>query len=125
MGLTDFRPLLFVAVNGLPLGLGPFSAISSVRVSDASGFESDTCEIQWSNAGLAGLFGMPMPGAEIAIGMGSGFNFRMMGKYIADEIEEANTPRTITVTGRAKATGETENGWAPIKIGRASCRERV
>lgn len=114
MGLIDFRPVLAVTVNGIPLALGPFSALSSVRVTDTSGLESDTCEIVFSNSGIGGLFAMPEPGAEIAVAMGAGFSLRQMGVFVADEVEEMAPPRVISIVGRAKAQGETQSGWAPI-----------
>ena len=114
MGIADFLPLFAVTVNGVPLGLGTVSSLSSIRVTDASGLESDTCELVFTNGGLGALFGMPSPGAEIFVAMGAGLAFRNMGIYVADEVEESGPPRVISVVGRAKAQGETQSGWAPI-----------
>ena len=114
MGLTDFRPLLQVSLNGIPLGGFLFSNISSVRVTDAAGFESDTCEITFSNTSAFGRIAMPEPGALIEIGLGYLGKFKAMGLYVADEIEESSPPRQIIVTGRAKAQGLASGGLAPI-----------
>jgi phage protein D len=114
MGLIDFRPLVRVTINGTPLSGFIFSAISSVRVTDAAGFISDTAEITFSNVSALNRFVMPEPGAEIEIAMGYLFGFRSMGLYIADEIEESDPPRQITVVCRAKSQGVTSTGIEPI-----------
>ncbi|WP_171178677.1 phage late control D family protein [Ruegeria sp. HKCCD8929] len=115
MGLTDFRPLLRVVVNGAPLSALVFSQVSSVRVTDVAGFVSDTAEVTFANVSPVSRFAMPEPGAEIEIALGNLGAFKSMGLYIADEVEESSPPRAITVTGRAKAQGETSSGFAPIQ----------
>ncbi len=114
MGLTDFRPVLRVRINGIALQGPAFQAIRSVRVTDAAGFVSDTAELTFANVSPLARFIMPRPGAEVEIEMGYPARFRHMGVYIADEVEESAPPRAITVIGRAKAQGETESGFAPI-----------
>lgn len=114
MGLTDFRPFVRVTINGLPISGFVFSQLSSVRVTDAAGFVSDTAEVTFANVTPLSRFAMPEPGAEVEIALGYLGKFKHMGLYIADEIEEASPPRAITVVCRAKAQGETESGYAPI-----------
>jgi len=114
MGLIDFRPLVRVTVGGVPLGNLAFSRLRSVRVTDTAGVSSDTCEITFVNTGALGPATMPTPGAEIEVALGYLGSFKSMGLFIADEIEESSPPRSITVTGRAKAQGETQSGLAPI-----------
>ena len=48
MGLTDVR-LVRVRINGVPISGFLFSQLSSVRVTDAAGFISDTAEITFAN----------------------------------------------------------------------------
>lgn len=114
MGLTDFRPLVRLRINGVPISGFMFSQLSSVRVTDASGFVSDTAEITFANVSPVSRFVMPRPGAEIEIELGYLGQFRHMGLYIADEVEESSPPRAITVVCRAKPQGETQSGYAPI-----------
>ncbi|WP_191284928.1 phage late control D family protein [Aliiroseovarius zhejiangensis] len=108
--MTDISNLLAVAVNGVPLSAGPFSAITSVSVTDNSGFDSDSCNILIANSGLVQLFPLPQPGAEIAIWMGG----LSVGLFVADNVQESGPPRAISITGQAKATGTTDTGTAPI-----------
>ena len=115
MGLMDFRPLVRVALDGVPLSGFLFSQLSSVRVSDVAGFTSDSVEIVFSNMAVLSKFQMPSPGAEIAVALGYLGAFKDMGLYVADEVEEASPPRTISIVGRAKAQGETKSGYAPIQ----------
>ncbi|WP_300067675.1 contractile injection system protein, VgrG/Pvc8 family [uncultured Ruegeria sp.] len=114
MGLIDFRPLLRVVVNGVPLSSLAFSQVTSVQVTDVAGFVSDMADIQFANVSALSRFDMPEPGAEIEIALGYLGQFKSMGLYIADEVEESNPPRKILVTARAKAQGETTNGLSPI-----------
>ena len=110
----DFRPFVRVTINGIPISGFVFSQLSSVRVTDAAGFVSDTAEIVFANVSPLQRFIMPEPGAEIEIAFGYLGNFKHMGVYIADEVEESSPPRSITVVGRAKAQGETQSGYTPI-----------
>lgn len=114
MGLTDFRPFVRVRINGVPISGFLFSQLSSVRVTDAAGFVSDTAEITFANVSPLSRFTMPEPGAEVEIELGYLGKFKHMGVYIADEVEESSPPRAITVICRAKAQGETQSGYAPI-----------
>jgi phage protein D len=114
VGLTDFRPLLQVSFNGIPLSAFVFSTISSVRVTDLAGFVSDTAELKFANVSPLSRFIMPSPGAEVDIAMGYLFGFRRMGVFVADEIEESEPPRMITAVCRAKAQGITPGGMGPI-----------
>jgi hypothetical protein len=114
MGLIDFKPLLRVVVNGVPLSNLAFSQVSSVQVTDVAGFVSDVADIQFTNVTALSRFTMPEPGAEIEIALGYLGRFKSMGLYIADEVEESSPPRKILVTARAKAQGETTNGQSPI-----------
>lgn len=114
MGIFNFRPLVQVTIDGTPLAGFLFSSLTSVRVTDAAGFISDTAEITWANASVFSRIGMPEPGAEVEIALGYLGTFKKMGLYVADEIEESSPPRAITATCRAKAQGETKSGQAPI-----------
>ncbi len=115
MGLIDFKPLLRVVVNGAPLSGLAFSQVSSVTVTDEVGFVSDVATVQFANVSALSRFVMPEPGAEIEIALGYLGRFKSMGLFIADEVEESSPPRSIIVTARAKAHGETTNGLAPIQ----------
>lgn len=110
MGVTDVSDLLFVTVNGLPLSIEAMQAITSVSVTDNSGFESDSCSILVANSGLVQFFPLPYPGAEIMIWMGG----TTIGSFVADQITESGPPRSISITGQAKANGTTDGGASPI-----------
>lgn len=114
MGLMDFRPLVRVTIDGIPISGFVFSQISSVRVTDAAGFISDTAEVTFSNVSALSRFAMPEPGAEVEIALGYLLGFRKMGVFIADEIEEGSPPRSITAVCRAKAQGLSSGGMGPI-----------
>ncbi|MEY8099019.1 phage late control D family protein [Falsihalocynthiibacter sp. S25ZX9] len=114
MGLIDFRPLVQVSINGIPLSGFIFSQLSSVSVSDSAGFISDTAEITFANVSKFSQFIMPEPGAEISVGLGYLSGFRNMGVFIADEVEESSPPRNIHITARAKSQGLASNGMGPI-----------
>lgn len=114
LGKIDFRPLVQVSINGVPLSGLAFSALESVTVIDAAGFVSDTADLSFANASLLKGFAMPEPGAEVEIALGYLGDFKPMGRYIADEIEEASPPRTIHINCKAKAHGLTDQGKGPI-----------
>jgi phage protein D len=114
MGLTDFRPFVRVRINGALISDMMFSQLISVRVSDAAGFVSDTADITFANVDPRSRFRMPEPGAEVEIELGYMGNFKHMGVYVADDVEESSPPRLISVTCRAKSQGTTESGFAPI-----------
>lgn len=113
--MIDFKPLLRVVVNGVPLSSLAFSQVSSVSVTDVAGIVSDVAEVAFTNVSPVSRLAMPEPGAEIEIALGYLGRFKSMGLYIADEVEESSPPRSIRVTARAKAQGQTENGLAPIQ----------
>lgn len=113
--MMDFRPLVQVTIDRAPLSGFLFSLLSSVRVTDTAGLNSDTAEITFSNVSPLSRVAMPEPGAEIEISLGYLGSFKRMGLYVADEVEESSPPRAITVTGRAKPQGETQSGIAPIQ----------
>ena len=115
MGLTDFRPFVKVTINGIPVSGFVFSAISSVRVTDTVGIASDTADVTWANSSVFGRFAMPEPGAVFEIGMGYLGNFRPMGVFVADEVEEGSAPRSITAMCQAQSLVSTESGLAPIQ----------
>ncbi|AVO37406.1 phage late control D family protein [Pukyongiella litopenaei] len=114
MGLTDFRPFVRITINGTPISGFVFSQLTSVIVTDTAGFESDTATITFANASPLARFAMPEPGAEVEIALGYLGQFKSMGLYIADEVEESSPPRQITAVCRAKAQGATKGGYAPI-----------
>lgn len=113
MGLIDFRPFLQVTINGAPLSGFSFSRISSVSVVDQVGLKSDTCNVTWANIGWQ-RFEMPEPGAELEIAMGSLSNYKKLGKFIVEQVTEADPPRSITVAAKAKAEGVSDGGQKPL-----------
>ncbi|WP_299298131.1 contractile injection system protein, VgrG/Pvc8 family [uncultured Tateyamaria sp.] len=114
MGVTDFRPLVRVRIDGQLVSGFLFSQLTSVRVTDTAGLMSDTAELTFANASAIQRFAMPEPGAEVEIELGYLGEFKHMGVYIADEVEESSPPRQISVSCRAKSQGSTESGYAPI-----------
>ena len=114
MGLTDFSPIVRLRINSVQLSGFLFSQLSSVRVTDAAGFVSDTAEITFANVSSQSRIAMPEPGAEVEIELGYLGKFKHMGLYIADEVEESSPPRTISVVCRAKPQWHTRSGYAPI-----------
>lgn len=110
----DLRPFVMLSIDGRSIADQAYSRLSSVRVTDTAGFLSDTAEITFDNADPSNLIAMPEPGAVIGARLGYRSRFVDVGIFIADEIEEMDPPRTITLVCRARSPGQTSDGLQPV-----------
>lgn len=110
MGLTDFRPLMRVEVDGEDTTGLLSPRLSSLTLTDAAGVQSDQVQIVLSDTGLFDRIKEPRQGAEIKVWLGHAFNLKYMGLFIADAFELQGRPDTVVITGTASVNGVTTSG---------------
>ena len=114
MGLTDWKPTFKVTVNGKDQTTVFLPRVRSISLTDTAGIQSDACEILLSDHIQMLPIELPPEGAEIAIAFGYLFAARVMGVYIADEVEVSGPPGQMRITGYAAAHGASDGGKSPI-----------
>ncbi|MEX0304339.1 MAG: phage late control D family protein [Leisingera sp.] len=114
MGLTDFRPMMRVEVDGDDITGLLSPRLSSLTLTDAAGVQSDQVQIVLSDTGLFDRLKEPRQGAEIKVWLGHAFNLKYMGLFIADAFEMQGRPDTALITGTASVNGETTSGKAAL-----------
>lgn len=100
MGL---KPTFKISADGKDISAKINERLTSLRVSDAAGFESDTLEITVSADGLE----FPVTGAEIRAAIGYDNKNVDVGSYIVDAIDYSYPANVMTI--RAKAAQQAEN----------------
>lgn len=114
MGLTDWRPVLRVRINGQDSSRLFLPRIASVTVTDTAGLQSDTCEIVLTDTNPLAPLAIPPAGAEIEIALGYLLASQILGTYIADEVEVSGPPNMMRITGYAAAFGASDGGKSPL-----------
>lgn len=110
MGL---KPSLKVVANGSDITetLVPF--LLSISVSDKTGYESDTCEINLVDDPKRPIK-MPPKGAVLEVFMGYDGNLVPMGLFVADEIEIEGPPERMIIRARATIQTKSKDGKTSI-----------
>lgn len=80
---------------------------SSMSITDAVGFESDTLELVLSDNPPVEL---PPTGAELTVSLGYDGAFVNMGVFVVDEVEPSGWPAILTIRGRASPQIESKQG---------------
>ncbi len=114
LGMPGLGQWVQVMINGADIGPAGYGALSSVTVKDSTGFVSDTAELLFASNGPV-RFALPPNGVEVDIALGRAGSFRAVGRFLADEVEEAAPPHVIRATCRAKPQGESVSGWGPMQ----------
>ena len=114
MGLTDFRPVCRIRVNGGDVTDLFLQRNAALSLTDVAGIESDTCEIVLTDHIPLLPIDIPPAGAEIEIALGYLAAASVMGVYIADEVEVSGPPGQMRITGYAAAFGASDGGKNPL-----------
>ncbi|KIC14071.1 contractile injection system protein, VgrG/Pvc8 family [Leisingera sp. ANG-Vp] len=110
MGLTDFRPMMRVEVDGDDISGILSPRLAGLTLTDAAGVQSDQVQIVLSDTELFGRIREPRQGAEIKVWLGHAFQLKYMGLFIADSFEVQGRPDQAVITGTASVNGETTTG---------------
>ncbi|MFG6082338.1 phage late control D family protein [Paracoccus litorisediminis] len=119
MGLTEWKPALKVTVNGKDQTSVFLPRISSIRISDTAGIQSDQCEIELTDHLPLMPLAIPETGAEIQIALGYLFSSQVIGVYIVDEVEVTGPPNRMRITAYAAAHGKSDEGKSAISNARS------
>lgn len=82
---------------------------TSITITDAVGFESDTLEITIADDPLNPVE-MPPEGAELTVSLGYDGELTSMGLFVVDEVELSGWPAMLTIRGRASIQTESKKG---------------
>lgn len=106
MGLA---PCFQVIANGNDISQSIFDLLESISVTDQTGYESDTCEINLIDD-PDNPIDMPPRGAELEIAMGYDGSMVKMGLFVVDEVELSGPPSKMVIRGRASVQVESSQG---------------
>lgn len=109
------RPAFRIVANGSDLAATIAGRVKSITVTDAAGFESDTCEISLADNDPDNPLRKPPKGAELEVWLGYTDNLQRMGLYIADEIERSGWPGEMTIRGRAAPYEASKGGKSDLQ----------
>ena len=92
----------------------------SLRIKDASGYDSDTLEIRIDDRD--GAITLPKTGALLRVSMGYDNNLQLMGRFVVDELRLAGPAMTLSITARAadfkqQLKQQNTRAWENMTIG--------
>lgn len=101
------KPEFLIIANDANITAVVADRFSSITITDATGFESDTLELVLSDDPPIEL---PETGAELTVSLGYDGALTNMGVFIIDEVEPSGWPATLTIRGRASVQTESKKG---------------
>lgn len=114
MGLMDFKALVSVSVNGKDINSTLLPRLSSVTIVDTAGTQSDTLQLELTDhVGMIPI-ALPKTGAEIEVALGYALGAKVVGLYIADEVQVSGPPGRVTITAYSATHGDSDEGRSPI-----------
>lgn len=115
MGLIGIKPEYRVTANSADITATIADRFISMRVTDETGFQSDTLEIILSDADPENPIQLPPTGAELEIYLGYDGNLTRMGLFVCDELELSGWPGELAIRGRAVAYEKTPLGKTDLQ----------
>lgn len=109
------RPAFRITANGKNITPTIEWRVKTLSVTDESGFESDTLEINLTDADPLNPIEFPPTGAELEVWLGYDDNLQRMGVYVADEIEVSGWPGEMTIRGRAAPYEASKGGKSDLQ----------
>lgn len=113
MGLI--APEFRVSANAADITAAIKDRLISLRLTDEMGFQSDMLQIVLSDHDPAKPIQKPPKGAELEVWLGYDGQVERMGMFVADEVETAGWPRTMTIRARAAAYEQTPKGKTDLQ----------
>ncbi len=113
MGLI--APQFRVSANEQDITAAIADRLISLRLTDEMGFQSDTLELRLADYDPANPIEKPPKGAELEVWLGYDGDVQRMGMFVADEIELAGWPGTMTIRARAAAYEDTPKGKTDLQ----------
>lgn len=118
MGLK-IAPQYRVTANSQDITAAIKDRLISLRLTDEMGFQSDMLEIHLADHDPANPIQKPPKGAELEVWLGYDGQVQRMGLFVADEIEMAGWPGTMTIRARAAAYENTPKGKTDLQTQKA------
>lgn len=108
------RPQYSITANAADITAAIEARLISLRLTDASGMDSDTLEIRLSDTDAAPI-ALPATGAELAVALGYDGALRPMGIFVVDEIEMTGWPSELTIKAKAAPQDKTPAGKKSLR----------
>lgn len=107
---AGIRPNVSVIANGTDITASISARLSSLRLTDGTGYESDEVEIILADTEPTNPVRKPPVGAELQIYLGYDGAGTNLGTYVCDEVEIAGWPATMTIRCRSAIYAPTPGG---------------
>lgn len=108
------KPRFLVTVNKGDITEAIRPRLISLTVTDDTGMESDTLEIQLSDHDDRNPLALPPTGAEAQVHLGYGDDLQDVGTFVIDEVTMHGPPCVMTLRGRAAVFDKTPAGQVPF-----------
>lgn len=112
MGL---RPTFRLTANSQDITARIADRFICLRLTDESGLQSDTLEVELSDHDPAQPIEMPATGAELELWLGYDGQAQRMVLFVVDEVELSGWPGVMTIRARAAAWESTPKGKADLQ----------
>lgn len=112
MGL---RPQYSIRANSADITATVEDRLISLRLTDATGMDSDSLEIKLSDTDPGGPIALPSTGAELSVALGFDGMLRPMGVFVVDEIEMSGWPSEMTIKAKAAPQDKTPAGKKSLR----------
>jgi phage protein D len=107
MGLT---PAFEIIVNDQDISAALQQRLISLRVTDQSGWESDTLEIILADSDPLKPLALPKTGAELKVKLGYVGELHNLGTYIVDALELSGPPNQLSIKAKAAPQAPSPKG---------------
>lgn len=115
MGLTDTKkPDFQLLANGVDITATIRERLISIALTDATGIDSDTLEIQLASP-PARPVRRPPRGAELQLSLGYDGSLTKMGLFVVDEVELSGWPEAISIRARGAPFDKSAAGAAHLQ----------
>lgn len=83
---------------------------AGLRLTDETGYDSDSFELTLANPDTASPIRVPPRGAELTVSLGYDGSTTLMGMFVCDEVSLSGPPDAIRITGKAAVWSQTPKG---------------
>ena len=107
MGL---KPAFEIMANDQDISAALQQRLISLRVTDQSGWESDTLDITLADSDPLKPLALPKTGAELTVKLGYVGELHNLGTYIVDALELSGPPNQLSIKAKAAPQEQTPEG---------------
>ncbi|WBO60534.1 contractile injection system protein, VgrG/Pvc8 family [Acidocella sp. MX-AZ03] len=112
---TGIVPNFALIANGSDITSVVQANLSSLTMTDATGYESDSLVIELASTDPANPIRKPPTGAELSLFLGYDGTTINMGMFVADEVEIRGWPEVVTIRARSAIYAPTPAGKTDLQ----------